>query len=230
MARGRKDYEKAVVAVESEGYTNPHGRILMQDNFEDAPLKWLTGGSGTHFETRQTRAAYNGSYGVELDLTSDLPPAERESRIIRVIPIDVTKRLMFEVFWRANDLANLASLYFIMHFYTGTEFFQGWVAYYTATQRWEYHNDAAGMTPVINGGQTFYNHGWNEFSLAMDFSVGEYILFKSNNLEWNLGRIPFERFGSGVGAHALAWITAYNGTGNQLLLSMDDIIVRELEA
>lgn len=229
MARGRKDYEKAVIAVESEGFQNPHGRILMYDDFEDTPLKWDVTGNGINYETRQARAAYNGSYGLELDLTSDAPPTAQYAAAERNIPIDITERLLTELFWRANDLNALYELYIRLQLFTGAEYTTAWIGYVGGAQYWEYYNQAGGWAPIPNANQTFYDEAWNELTLSVDFSNNEYIIFKSNNLEVNMSGIPCRIQGSPAGAHAniRSWII--NETSDRLITSIDDVIVRELE-
>ena len=229
MARGHRDYEKAVVSVESEGFVNPHGRVLMYDNFEDTPFKWNTIGDGIHAETRQQRAAYNGSLGVELNVISNAPPNERYSGIAREIPVDITRRMIAELFWRTNELDWLASFIIELTRWTGTWQERGTLIYNGATETWNYLNDVGGNTPLTNGLQTFYDGAWNEFTLSIDFQTDEYITFKSNDLEINMGAIPIHRTLSGLGAHAAIVIAAFNITANQLIVSIDDVIVRELE-
>jgi len=229
MARGRKDYEKTVIAVESEGFVNPHGRILMHDDFEDTPLKWLTAGTGTHFETRQARAAYNGSYGLELNVTAVAPPTANVSNVRRYIPIDVTERLLFELFWRANDLTRLQYLEISIRFYDGNRRHYIALNYDRAAGTWDYWDPLGGWTLIPGAAQTFYNNAWNELTLSADFTTDEYIVFKSNNLEVNMGGIACQNIFSGLGAHAEVWMSAFNNTANQLLLSTDDTIIRELE-
>lgn len=228
--RGRKDHEKAVVAVESEGFVNPHGRILMHDDFEDTPLKWTGVGSGTLWQvSRRARAAYNGSFGAEMDITSDIPPGSRYVTMNRLIPIDVTKRLRTELFWRINDLTILEHMRLYMIFYDGARRHTAAIDYRQATGRWQYHNDVALFVDIPGGAQTFYPEAWNELTLDADFASDHYIRMKSNNLEFNLGGIPCENFISGLGGHLHIYMTAWDITGNQLLIHLDEIIVKELE-
>lgn len=229
MARGRKDYEKAVVAVESEGYTNPHGRILMHDDFEDAPLKWRTMGSGTHFETRQAAAAYNGGFGLRLDLTAAVPGVIDSSQILRYTPIDVTERLLLEMFWRANDLERLLYLRIRQIFYDGNRRHYIGIRYNRVAGVWEYWTAGAAWAQIPGAAQTFYDTGWNELSLSADFSTDEHVIFKSNNLEVNMGGLGCQNTFSGFGAHMETWISADNNTANQLLVDIDDVVIRELE-
>jgi len=229
MARGRKDYEKAVIAVESEGYKDLHGRILMNDDFEDTPFKWYTAGTGTHFESRQAMAAYNGSFGAELDITSDAPPIPRYARMIRTFPVDVTERVLAELFWRANVLTRMSYLIVEIYRYDGTYEDRITLTYYPATQLWTYRNAAGGETQLVGGAQTFADEAWNELTISVDFAANEYITFKSNNLEVNMGGIACSSVLNPAGAHASIWIWAYNTTANKLLVHVDDAVVRELE-
>jgi hypothetical protein len=229
MARGRKDYEKAVVAVESEGFVNPHGRILLHDDFEDTPLKWLTAGTGTHFETRQARAAYNGSYGLELDVTAALPPIPDFSTAYRLIPIDITERILVELFWRHNDPAALRGFHIQLLYYNGTHRSEARLTYAAATPGWWYVNDVGIPTFLPGSQQLLYANAWNELTIAADFAQNEYITFKSNNIEVNMGGIPCQSILSGLGAHLQIEIETNNNTANQLLVDVDDVIARELE-
>lgn len=229
MARGRKDYEQAVVAVESEGSVNPHGRILMYDDFEDTPLKWRTIGSGTHFETRQAAAAYNGGFGLRLDLTAAVPGVPDLSRVFRYIPIDVTKRLLLELFWRVHDLGRLQYLRIYMIFYDGNRRHYTQIRYDRVAGAWEYWTDGGAWALIPGAAQTFYNRSWNELSLSADFATDEHVIFKSNNLEVNMGGLLCQNTFSGFGAHAEIWISVNNDTANQLLVDIDDVVVRELE-
>jgi len=222
MARGRKDYEKAVVSVESEGFANPHGRILMYDDFEDTPLKWQTGGMGTHFETRQPTAAYNGSYGLQLDTT-------QAAASYSLIPIDVTERLLLEFFWQPELIARLT------YFEVSIRFFDGNRRHYTAINydriagTWDYWNTVGGWTLIPGAAQSFYDAAWNELTLSADFTTDEYIIFKSNNLEINMGGIACQNIFSGLGAHAEIWISAFADCLYQLIVNVDDVVIRELE-
>ena len=222
MARGRKDYEKTVVSVESEGFANPHGRILMYDDFEDVPLKWITSGMGTHFETRQTAAAYNGSYGLQLDTT-------QVASAHRLIPIDVTERLLLEFFWQPELIARLTLLEVSMRFYDGNRLHYVAINYDRAAGTWDYWNPAGGWTPIQGAAQTFYDAAWNELTLSADFTTDEYIVFKSNNLEVNMGGITCQNLFSGLGSHAEIWISAFADGVNQLILNVDDVVIREVE-
>lgn len=222
MARGRRDYEKAVVAVESEGFANPHGRILMHDGFEDTPLKWLTAGLGTHSETRQAAAAYNGSYGIQLNTTNT-------SSIRRYIPIDVTERLLLELFWQPELIARLLYLEISMRFYDGNRLHYSAINYDRAAGTWDYWGAGGGWTPVPGAAQTFYSTAWNELTLSVDFSTDRYIILKSNNMEINMSEYICQNVFSGLGAHAEVWISAFADGVNQLILNGDDVVVRELE-
>jgi len=229
MARGRKDHEKAMIAVESEGFVNPHGRILMHDDFEDTPFKWTVAGTGTHFETRQARAAYNGSYGMELDVTAVAPPIPSHATAYRYIPIDVTERLLTELFWRVNTVTDLNTLQLQLYYYDGVNRVEASVIYAPAAAAWFYIDDA-GLTVRIPGSeQTLHDEAWNELTISADFSTNEYIVFKSNNVEINMGGIGMQSILSGLGAHVRIWLGAYTTTGNRLLTSTDDVVVRELE-
>lgn len=229
MARGHRDYEKAVVAVESEGYQDLHGRILVNDTFEDTPFKWVGVGNGTHFETRQQRAAYNGSLGAELEITSDAPPAQRLSQIGRLFPVDVTQRLMTELFWQADVIApmDFFTVNIIRYAETGRE--DAGIRYNRAAQYWEYYDATPAWVELPGSHQTIYGTAWNELSLSADFATNEYISFKSNDLEINMGGIPARTLGPFLGAHAEIWITAENSTANRLRIAIDDVVVKELE-
>lgn len=229
MARGRKDYEKSVVAVESEGFVNPHGRILMHDDFEDTPLKWTTTGLGIHSETRQAAAAYNGGFGLRLDITSPVAGLPHHSNVYRHIPIDVTKRLLFETFWRTHNLEYLEYFRISMMFYDENTRHHTEVRYNRVAGAWEYHNTGGGWSLIPGAAQTLYNNGWNELTLSADYSTDEYVVFKSNNIEINIGGIPCRTIPSGLGAHAEIWIATTNDTTNRLLTDIDDVVVRELE-
>lgn len=229
MARGRKDYEKAVIVVESEGYQDLHGRILMQDDFEDTPYKWTGTGLGTHFETRQQRAAYNGSFGAELDIISDAPPAERYARMTRRVPIDVTERLEFETFWRVNDLDRLSTLGFWIEFYDGAVQHRAMTRYNQPNEIWEYVNQDNAIVDITGSEQTIKDESWNELTLSIDFSTDRYIRMKSNNMEINMGETRCRSTGLPVGAYAILWITAANTTADQLIVSIDDAVLKELE-
>lgn len=229
MARGRHDYETAVITVESESYTDRHGRIILQDDFEDTPFKWAGTGTGTHFETRQQRAAYNGSLGAELDITSDAPPGERNATITRHIPIDVTERLLLELFWRANDLTRLNQFAVVMHFYDGERRHYASINYDRANSIWQYWNDAGGVVNIPGSNQRFFNNAWNELTISVDFTIDHYVRFKSNNVEVIMGALPLQNAASGIGAHTEISIVATNITGNQLLMDIDDVVIRELE-
>ena len=229
MARGRKDYEKAVIAVESEGFQNPHGRILMYDSFEDTPMKWLKDGSGTHSETRQEAAAYNGSFGMRLDVTALTPGIEDRSAAYRYVPIDVTRRLLLELFWRINDLSRLKRFHIRMRFYDGDIWHIAIIEYNQGTEAWYYQQAAGGLVAIPGGNQSFFNNAWNELTISVDFSTDEYLVFKSNNLEINMGGITCQNIGFPFGAHAEVWIVAYSDTGDRLLFDVDEVIMRELE-
>lgn len=222
MARGRKDYEKTVVSVEAEGFANPHGRILLYDDFEDTPLKWLTGGVGTHFETRQNAAAYNGSYGLQLD-TTDTATA------YRLIPIDITERLLLELFWQAELLARLVYLEISMRFYDGNRYHYSAINYDRAAGTWDYWDAAGNWTLIPGAAQTFYDAAWNELTLSVDFSTDRYVIFKSNNIEINMSELICRNTFSGLGAHAEIWISAFADGVNRLIINADDVVVRELE-
>ena len=229
MARGRHDYEKKVIAVESEGYQDLHGRGLMNDNLEDAPFKWIGSGTGIHTESRQARAAYNGGYGMELDITSTLPPNVQRSGVLRYIPIDVTERLEFKAFWRADVVARLFQLEYIIEYYNGAQYLSTAIRYNRTNTAWTYFDQVGGWTAIPNSVQTFYDNAWNELTLSVDFSVSEYIRMKCNNMDLNMGGIPCRNMNNLTGAHAEVWIHVYNDTGNQLLVSFDDLVVKELE-
>lgn len=229
MARGRHDYEKAVISVESESYVDRHGRILLQDNLEDTPFKWTGTGTGTHFETRQQRAAYNGSFGAELDITSDAPPAERNAAIERYIPMDITERLLLELFWRANDLTRLGHFAVVLRFYDGAWLHYASINYDRATSTWQYWNDAGGVANIPGSAQRFYNNAWNELTISVDFATDSYVRFKSNNIEVNMGALLLQNVGSGIGAHTEIQIATTNPTADQLIVSIDDVVIRELE-
>jgi len=229
MARGRKDYEKAVIAVQSEGYTDLHGRILMNDNFEDTPFKWATAGTGTWFADRQARAAYNGSYGAELDVTSDAPPAQRTAQMLRLIPIDVTQRLEFQMFWRANFLARMNHLEVWVQYYDGADAHSAVIRYDGINEIWEYRDSTGAMTNLPGSEQIFFDGSWNELSLSVDFATDRYITFKSNNMEINMGDIACRMFGNPLPARLYFQIRTGNITANQLLVSIDDAVVKELE-
>jgi hypothetical protein len=229
MARGRHDYEKKVISVESEGYRDLHGRILMQDDFETSPLKWDTAGTGTWFVDRQTRAAYNGSYGLELDVTAVAPPITNHATAYRYIPIDVTERLLTELFWRVNDLTDLFTLHLQMYYYDGVNRVEASIIYNPGTQIWTYINDIGGTVQLQGSNQNLHDNAWNELTISADFSTNEYIVFKSNNVEINMGGIAMQSILSGLGAHVRIWLGAYSRTGNQLIVSIDDTVVRELE-
>ena len=229
MARGRKDYEKAVIVVESEGYQDLHGRILMTYNFEDTPFKWMFAGDGAHFETRQQRAAYNGSIGAELAVASDAPPAVRYSQMFRHVPVDVTERMAFEMFWRPNIIARMYQLEIEVELFDGAQYHSVEVRYDLATTIWEYNNPITGWTEIEGSGQTFFNAAWNEFTLSVDFSTDHYIRMKSNNIEVNMGEIGCTNFGMLVGAHAVVTLTARTTSGDQLIVSIDDAVLKELE-
>lgn len=229
MARGRRDYEKAVVAVESEGYRDLHGRILMNDTFEDTPFKWTSDGTGHHFETRQQRAAYNGSVGAELEVTSDFPPTFRTSEMWRYAPIDVTRRLELEMFWRVNDTDNLSVMQTRIQFWDGTAFHVAGVEYNQDIQQWRYTNNAGATVDLPGAEQTIYGGGWNELTLSADFATDRYIRAKSNNMEINMGEIPAWNFGNLAGAHVAVFIVAGTVAGDPLILSIDDVVLKELE-
>lgn len=229
MARGRKDYEKAVISVEAEGFVNPHGRILMHDNFEDTPMKWTAVGTGTWFVSRQARAAYNGSFGLELDVTATVLGVTDAVITYRDIPIDVTERLLKEIFWRANDLTRLLYLQFTFLYYDGVTRHYAWIRYNTTLGYWEYYTIGAVWAEIVGSDQAFFDGGWNEFTISCDFRTNEYVVFKSNNLEINMGGILCWSGLSGIGAHVRTEIHAANNTTDQLLVSIDDVIVRELE-
>ena len=229
MARGRHDYEKTVIAVESEGYRDMHGRILMIDDFEDTPFKWTGAGSGTHFETRQARAAYNGSYGAELDITSDAPPAARTSSITRNVPIDVTERLLMELFWKASALARLYFFTIEIQLYDGAEYHRIELRYEQTTNIWQYRDDGGARVDLPGSEQTFYDNAWNELTLRGDFTADRYISMKSNNLELNMGHIPSQHNNNLTAAHLNVAISAANITANQLIVSLDDVVLKELE-
>lgn len=229
MARGRHDYEKSVISVESEGFQNPHGRILMYDDFEDTPLKWTTLGTGTWFISRQARAAYNRSYGLELDITSDAPPGSRYAQANRYIPMDVTERILLEMFWRANDLTALERLSIELYRRTGTQLHYGSVRYNGIAEYWEYR-PVGGIPQYLPGSdQRFTDEAWNELTLAMDFSTAGYITFKSNNMEINMGGTACQTTGNLLPPYMQTTITAATTTGDQLLVDVDDVVVRELE-
>jgi len=229
MARGRHDYEKKVIAVESEGYQDLHGRILMNDNFEDTPFKWAGSGSGTHFEARQARAAYNGSYGAELDLTSDAPPAARSSRIQRYVPIDITERFELELFWRANVIARMRNMNLWIEYYAGAQYNNILIQYWQPTAEWRYMNAASGIVPIPGAAQLLYDNGWNELTLSADFATDHHIRMKSNNMEINMGALPCRHNDNLTGAHVTLWLEVSITTANQLLVSIDDAILKELE-
>lgn len=229
MARGRKDYEKAVVAVETEGFVNPHGRILMYDDFEDVPLKWNTAGTGIWTVSRQARAAYNRSFGLEMGVTSAMPPDLDSAGVSRYIPLDITERLLLELFWRANDLTRLAYLDIQVKYFDGANYHNALLQYDRVAGIWNYRNKDNIMVAVPGGAQTFYNNAWNELTLSADFSINEYITFKSNNIEINMGGVECRSVLNGVAAHTVIELIAYNNTADQLLTSIDDIIIRELE-
>lgn len=229
MARGRKDYEKAVIAVESEGFQNPHGRILMYDDFEDTPLKWVGSGLGMHSETRQARAAYNGSFGLELDITSTAPPIPHYAIAERLIPIDITKRVLIELFWRANDFANMVDFQVLVHWWDGTDRHEMGIMYNPAAGTWYYTNNAGAVTILPGSYQVLYNGAWNELTMSADFATDEYIMFKSNNIEVNMSGIECWSPADPIGSHAMIRIAAYNDSVNQLIVSVDDVVVRELE-
>jgi hypothetical protein len=229
MARGRRDYEKAVVAVESIGYPDLHGRILMQDNFEDTPLKWGGIGSGNWFVTRQQRAAYNGSFGMELDITSDAPPAQRVAQAVRIVPIDVTERIMGEIFWRAEPTAQLDYFEMVLQRYTGAERKTAAVRYNAAAQYWEYLNDVPVWVQLQGSNQEIHGDAWNELTLSADCNTDHYITFKSNNIGLNMGGVAITTPGNLTAAHFEIWLSAYNITGTQLRVSIDDAVLKELE-
>lgn len=229
MARGRRDYEKAVVAVESEGYQDLHGRILMNDDFENTPFKWTGTGTGTHFETRQQRAAYNGSMGAELEVASDAPPASRDATILRYVPTDVTERLAFEIFWRANDITIMNSIEILMLLFDGVEFHRTEILYDQPNEIWRYRNDANVVVDLPGSEQTFRNEAWNELMLSADMAADEYIRMKSNNMEINMGGLGCTHLGAPAGGHLRIHIQATNITADQLIISIDDAVLKELE-
>ena len=229
MARGRKDYEKAVIAVESEGYQDLHGRILLNDNFEDTPFKWIGYGNGTHYETRQQRAAYNGSFGAELDITGPGPIGARYSGILRYAPIDVTERLQMELFWRPNDVSIIDRFEIWTEYYDGTERHQAMIQWMQVNQQWGNLNDLGGVSLIQGGEQSFRNDAWNELTMSIDFSTDEYIRAKSNNIDINMGGIPCWNQNNATGAHVRIAILTGNTTANQLIVSIDDATLKELE-
>lgn len=228
MARGRKDYEKAVIVVESEGYQDLHGRILMNDNIEDTPIKWGGLGSGDWFVTRQQRAAYNGSFGLELDITSDAPPGQRVAQAVRMVPIDITERILAELFWRAEPVAQLDYFEVVLQRYTGTERKFAAVRYDRAAQHWEYMNDTPAWVQLPGSNQEIHDGGWNELTLSADCNTDNYITFKSNNVGINMGAMAIPTPGSPTAAHLEIWLSAYNSTDTQLIVSIDDAVIREL--
>jgi len=229
MARGRKDYEKAVIVVESEGYQDLHGRILMNDNFEDTPFKWAGSGTGHHFESRQQRAAYNGSFGAELEVTSDAPPASRDATIVRYVPIDVTERLAFEIFWRANDVSVMNSIELLMLLFDGVEFHRTEILYDQPNGIWRYRDDTNTVIDLPGSEQTFRDNAWNELMLSADMAADEYIRMKSNNMEINMGGLGCTHLGSPAGGHLRAQIQVTNITADKLIVSIDDAVLKELE-
>ena len=222
MTRGRKDYEKAVIAVESEGFQNPHGRILMYDDFEDAPLKWLTAGAGTWSVSRQAAAAYNRSYGMQLD-------TDTMAVTYRLVPIDVTKRLLLEFFWQVELIARLVHLEVVVRFFDGNRLHYAAIGYYPTLGVWLYWNSAGGWIPIPGSDATFYDGAWNELTMSVDFSTDKYIVFKSNNIEVNIGELSCQNSADGSGAHAEVFMLAEADGTNELIMNVDDVVLRELE-
>lgn len=229
MARGRKDYEKAVIVVESEGYQDLHGRILMNDTFEDTPLKWIGTGAGTWSVTRQQRAAYNGSLGLELSVISELPPGERYANAERMIPTDLTRRIRTELFFRINRPARMIHFTINIDHYDGERLRVASLRYVVATTRWQYRSPLAGFVDIPGGVQVLQDDAWNEITFDVDFAINNYIRVKSNNLEINMAALGMPDAFSALGPHAIISLEAVNNTGLELILSTDDIVVKELE-
>lgn len=229
MARGRHDYEKAVIVVESEGFANPHGRILMYDDFEDTPLKWLTSGTMTHSETRQHPAAYSGSFGLRLDVTPTAIPWVGVTTARRLIPCDVTKRILSEIFWRTSVETQTTAFDMQLEYYDGVRLHTAAIRYATVGPGWFYLDDAGIWVQMAGMHQRVEDNAWNELMFSVDFTTDEYITSKSNNLERNMGGIACQNVASGLGSHLACQIQLSTVTNQNTLADIDDVVIRELE-
>lgn len=200
----------------------------MYDDFEDAPLKWLTIAGSIGAAARIAGAAYNGAFGFEI-CTQKPGAVAVYNRQARIIPFGERRAIELSAYWKMASASDDSDFEFWMHHFEDPLVYDGAIRMHVSSGvgcdgRLQIYT--AGAWQDLTDTMNTTCGAWYEIVLGCDFATGRYLYARWNGIVFPICDVALNQANTDTYYDIIELIVRDNAGAN-VCMHVDDVLAKE---